>query len=75
MIQVCSEFQFLVLVVRQMLGVNSNIEECCLPFFVVPEEAASDSAASKEKDKEKEDLPFDDPVCITLEYFRYVILS
>ena len=43
--------------------------------FVVSEEAASDSAASKEKDKEKEDLPFDDPVCITLEYFRYVILS
>ena len=43
--------------------------------FVVSEEAASDSAASKEKEKEKEDLPFDDPVCITLEYFRYVILS
>jgi len=37
---------------------------------LVSEEAASDSAASKEKDNEKEDLPFDDPVCITLEYFR-----
>ena len=40
-------------------------------LFTASEESANDSAASKEKEKEKEDLPFDDPVCITLEYFRY----
>lgn len=41
-----------------------------LIFF--PHSAPGDSASTGHKDKKgKEILPFDDPVCITLEYFRY----
>ena len=41
-----------------------------LIFFL--HSAPGDSASTGHKDeKGKEILPFDDPVCITLEYFRY----
>jgi len=56
--------------VRHARG-NTELDESCFLYCTASEELASDSAASKEKDREKEDLPFDDPVCITLEYFRY----
>lgn len=51
---------------------NSKIEEF---LCTGPEESASDDIGLKEKEKEKEALPFDDPVCITLEYFRYETLQ
>ena len=56
-----------------MLGVIARSRNAVFLLCTVSEESVSDSTASKEK--EKEDLPFDDPVCITLEYFRYETLQ
>lgn len=58
--------------IKQIAKGGRGWEEIILNNFSL-HSAPKDSASTGHKnEKGKEILPFDDPVCITLEYFRYV---